>query len=145
MSFFAPKNRPKTLHRWEITQQHIDSQDCFMWDEDLSAIPRHSYRMRKELHHYYEKSILWLCAYSGFVLLIFLYFWLGYRLQRLTTWNRMLSARGFSRSQFKIFSQTLQLHCKVQLLSWYVVCLSRECIVTKRLKVESRGFNGKVV
>jgi len=47
-------------------------------------------------------------------------------------------------------SRTLQFHCNVRLLSWYVICLStivclwRECIVTRWLKLGSRGFHIKV-
>jgi len=49
------------------------------------------------------------------------------------------------------FSRTLQLHCKVRLLSWYIVCCLSVCrrlwhegIVTKRLQVGLHGFHWKV-
>ena len=50
----------------------------------------------------------------------------------------------------EVFSRTLQLHCNVWLLSWYVVCrlsvcrLKRECIVTRLLKLGSRGVHVQV-
>ena len=42
------------------------------------------------------------------------------------------------------FSRTLQLHCNVQLLSWYVVCLSSACLSFVTLVYCDKTTEGRI-